>query len=598
VIPLSMKKVNKAWLVLILLGVGLLIGMFLFMDNVSAAISYTPSSGALSSTTSLNNSFIEQLYAADKAGSLALRTATKTANESAPVAHTYKFEPADYLMLGGTNNDFYVTLAGWDATLVNLTVRIYGTNWYGVNQSEDLYFTGNSVVYATLLYRTSNSSMVFKCWKTGSFSVSVVVSQGQWGRMWRTGVNSYRVVNCTPALSGFYNQTNTSLSFYPASSVCINFGTAGKAIFGNLSADGVARWGCHFVNEKNVNASIASTAAVTYMKFYACSFMSYRFNRSSSSLRISETLGMLDVRNCVFSQNAYIVSGGTNSIFKRNTMVSAVGGIANILGTTALVDDQFFANVSIPISMGTSACTMYNCSVAGYDYIFKWTPIGLTPIKHHLRNFKVSGDMKCQYLGTATGFVEVRFQYGLSIRVRNGTANLSGVSVKYFEINASSLVRKRVQSLTSGSDGLVTYKYLNRSIWLKGNVYPRSNYTIGVWINKSGYQSVRMNFTMSRELVFDVVMLLNYSSGLVINDMSSNVTGSLTYYWSPLTGVHGEWWVNDTHNGSATGGGSTILIGDSGHRSTYLIMGSLLSIMFVLPVGILVLKRKRDATER
>jgi hypothetical protein len=163
--------------------------------------------------------------------------------------------------------------------------------------------------------------------------------------------------------------------------------------------------------------------------------------------------------------------------------------------------------------------------------------------------------MKCQYLGTATGFVEVRFQYGLSIRVRNGTANLSGASVKYFEINASSLVRKRVQSLTSGSDGLVTYKYLNRSIWLKGNVYPRSNYTISVWINKSGYQSLRMNFTMSRELVFDVVLLANYSSGLVINDMSSNVTGSLTYYWSPLTGVHGEWWVNDTHNGSATGGG-------------------------------------------
>jgi len=565
-------KICRSMYLYVLIGLILLVGVCLFVNHAEGAISYTPSTGALSSTTSLNNSFIEQLYVADKAGALALRTATKTANESAPVAHTYKFEPADYLMLGGSNNDFYVTLSGWDATLVNLTVRIYGTNWYGVNQSEDLYFTGNSVVYATLLYRTSNSSMVFKCWKTGAFSVSVVVSQGQWGRMWKTGTNSYRIVNCTPALSGYYNQTNTSISFYPASTTMINFGTAGHCIFGNLSSTGVARWGCHFINEKNVNASIAATAAVTYMKFYACSFMSYPFNRSSSALRISQTLGKLDIRNCVFSQNAYIVSGGTNSIFKRNTMVSAVGGIANILGTTALVDDQFFANVSIPISMGTSACTMYNCSVAGYDYIFKWTPIGLTPIKHHLRNFKVSGDMKCQYLGTATGFVEVRFQYGLSIRVRNGTANLSGASVNYYEINASSLVRKRVHSLTSDANGLCGYKYLNRSIWLKGNVYPGSNYTVMVWINKSGYQSVKMNFTMSREMIFDVVLLKNYTSGLVVTENIVDATGTHEYAWYPNLGLHGEWWVWANYTGNPGSGGSGGLLVDNPNpaNSTFL----------------------------
>ena len=553
-------KICRSMYLYVLIGLILLVGVCLFVNHAEGAISYTPSSGALASSTSLNNSFIEQLYAADKAGALALRTATKTANESAPVAHTYKFEPADYLMLGGSNNDFYVTLSGWDATLVNLTVRIYGTNWYGVNQSEDLYFTGNSVVYATLLYRTSNSSMVFKCWKTGAFSVSVVVSQGQWGRMWKTGTNSYRIVNCTPALSGYYNQTNTSISFYPAAGTLINFGTAGHCIFGNLSSTGVARWGCHFINEKNVNATLSATAAVTYMKFYACSFMSYPFNRSSSALRISQTLGKLDIRNCVFSQNAYIVSGGTNSIFKRNTMVSAVGGIANILGTTALVDDQFFANVSIPISMGTSACTMYNCSVAGYDYIFKWTPIGLTPIKHHLRNFKVSGDMKCQYLGTATGFVEVRFQYGLSIRVRNGTANLSGASVNYYEINASSLVRKRVHSLTSDANGLCGYKYLNRSIWLKGNVYPGSNYTVMVWINKSGYQSVKMNFTMSREMIFDVVLLKNYTSGLVVTENIVDATGTHEYAWYPNLGLHGEWWVWANYTGNPGTGSSGLLV--------------------------------------
>jgi hypothetical protein len=587
-----MKKPENRWVVLLILGACLVVGMFLFMDDVSAAVAYTPSSGALSSSTSLNSDWVQQMYAFDKAGTLALRTATKTANETSPVAHTYAFEPADYLMLGGAANDFNVSVSGWDATLLNLTVRIYGTNWYGVNQSEDLYFTGNRVSNATLLYRTSNSSMVFKCWKTGSFSVSVVVRQGQWGRVWRTGTNSYRFVNCSPSFSGSYNQTNTSLSFYPASTSLFNFGTAGKAIFGNLSSDGVARWGCHFINEKNVNATLSATSAATYMKFYACSFMSYRFNRSSSSLRITNTLGMLDIRNCVFSQNSYIISGGTNSIFSRNTIVSAVGGIANVLGTSAVASDMFFDNVSIPISFTTTVFYGYNFTLAGYDYLFKWTPIGLTPYVHFFRNFNVRGNMKALYLGTSTGAVKVLLQYGISLRVRNGTANLSGASVQYFEVNASSLVRKRVQSLTSGADGLAGYRYLNRSIWLRGEVYPDSNYTVSVWINKSGYQSVRMNFTMSRELVFDVVLLQNYSSGLVVAENIVNATGTHEYQFRPLLGVNGEWWVWANYTG--TGNGSMVVLLASHPVFTYFLVGFISS----GPLGLFIYRRVRRRKEK
>ena len=483
-----------------------------FSGNVSGAISYTPASGSLSSTTSLNNGFVEQLYDADKAGTLTLYTATKTGNGSS-VALTYPLSPADFIVLGGDRKDLYVTVTLWDATLSSMVVRVHGI---GINNTaiyENLTFTGNGSKFVTKYYQSINSTKIYS-W-TGTGSITVALFQGQWGRVWKTGPRSYRFVNCTPALSGYYNQTNTSLSFYPSSTVCINFGTSGKAIFGNLSSSGVPRWGCTFVNEKNVNVTIAATAAVTYIKFYACSFMSIPSNRSTSSLRISETLGLLDIRNCLFSFNSEVISGGTNSIYKRNTFVSSKGGVANLLGTTGSADDLFFDNVSIPISMGTSAVTVYNCSVNNYDYLFKWTPIGLTPIKHFLRNFKVLGGLKCQYLGTATGFVEVRLQYGLNIRVRNGTSNLSGVSVKYFEINSSSLVRKRVQSLISGADGVVAYKYLNRSIWIRGRMYPSSNYTVMVWVNKTGYQSVCMNFTMSREMIFDVVLLKNVTGGIV-----------------------------------------------------------------------------------
>jgi len=585
---------------IILIGILSLIfvsGLCLFVNHADAAISYTPSTGALVSSTSLNESWVEQMYQADKAGTLALRTSTKTGNDSSPVLHTYAFEPADYIMLGGSNNDFYVTVSGWDATLLNMTVRINGTDFFGAYQTEDILFTGDGTQYTTKAYRTSNESQVIKWYlSSGSASVSVVVGQGQWGRVWKTSVNSYRFVNATLSCSGFYNQTNTTISLYPYSTVAINVGTSGCFIFGNLSDAGVARWGCHFVNEKpDTNVSIAGTAAVTYIKFYACSFMSYPDNSSNSSLRISESLGLLDIQNCVFSQNSYVVSGGTNSIFKRNTFVSAVGGIANTLGTTGVTDDQYFGNISIPISMGTSAITASNCTLNGYDYLFKWTPIGITPIIHKLRNFKVLGNMYAQYLGTATGAVQVQLQYGIQIRTRNQSGNLSGAVIKYYQINTSSLVSTLIATVTSSSDGVAPYVFLNSSVWIRGDLAPSSNYSIHVWVNLSGYQDVHLNFTMNREMIFDVVLLpvpcifvlsnltritgtnatywngacytvwvngTGNVSGIVLNDMSSGVSGSLTYWWSALTGVNGEWWVNDTHVGIGGGTGADFSMTD------------------------------------
>ena len=256
---------------IILIGILSLIfvsGLCLFVDHADAAVSYTPSSGALASSTSLDENWVEQMYVLDKAGTLALRTATKTGNDTSPVLHTYAFEPADYIMLGGSNNDFYVTVSGWDATLLNMTVRINGTDFFGAFQTEDILFTGDGTQYTTKAYRTSNDSQVVNWYlSSGSASVSVVVGQGQWGRIWKTGPNSYRIVNATTSLiGGSYNQTNITLSFYPYTTSCLSVSTTGRATFGNFSENGVARWGCHFINEKpDTNVSISGTAAVTYL---------------------------------------------------------------------------------------------------------------------------------------------------------------------------------------------------------------------------------------------------------------------------------------------------------------------------------------------
>jgi len=572
-------------------------GLCLFINHADAAISYTPSSGALASTASLNENWVEQMYQADKDGTLALRTATTTGNETSPVLHTYAFEPADYIMLGGSNNDFYVTVSGWDATLLNMTVRINGTDFFGAAQTEDIRFTGNGTLNATKTYRTSNESQVVDwCLASGSASVSVVVGQGQWGRIWKTSVNSYRFVNESLVVSGFYNLTNTTISFYPSTTTVINAGTLGRFVFGNLDGTGVARWGCYFVNEKpDVNVSMGGTGVVSYLKFYACSFMSYPDNRSNSSLRVSETSGKLDIRNCVFSQNSYVNNGGTNSIFKRNTFVSAISGLRGVLGTEGTMDDQFFDNISIPITIGTSALTAGNCSVNGYDYLFQWTPIGITPYVHKLQNFKVLGNMNALYTGTSTGEPLVKLQYGIQIRTRNQIDNLSGAIIRYYQINTSSLVSTLIAAISSGLDGVAPYTFLDRSIWQKNAVEPNSNFSAHVWVNLSGYQDVHLNFTMNKEMIFDVVLLPvpcisvlsnltritgtnatywngtcytvwnNYTgniSGLVLNDMSSGVSGSLTYWWSALTGVNGEWWVNDTHVGIGGGTGDDFSMTD------------------------------------
>jgi len=134
---------------------------------------------------------MEDCYNGDKAGVLTNHSRTGiTGVDAVPVAVTYPLRPADYVVLGGTSNDLWVTVANLTG-ITSLTMRLIGIDRDGISQTEDIIFTANGTKYATKLFKTLTQTQVVAVIGAGSFDYKL--EQGQFGSISKTGTKSYVV---------------------------------------------------------------------------------------------------------------------------------------------------------------------------------------------------------------------------------------------------------------------------------------------------------------------------------------------------------------------------------------------------------------------
>jgi len=128
------------------------------------------------------------LYNADKAGSLSLHARTGIIGvDGAGVVVDLAERPTDQIVLGGASNDLYITVANWNGTTA--TIHITGTDRDGTAQTEDIIVTANGNYSTTKWFKTITHTQVTAATVT-TFDYNL--TQGQWGVIWRQGVNQFR----------------------------------------------------------------------------------------------------------------------------------------------------------------------------------------------------------------------------------------------------------------------------------------------------------------------------------------------------------------------------------------------------------------------
>lgn len=127
------------------------------------------------------------IYNADKAGTLSLHARTGiTGTDGAAVAVDRAERPADYIVLGGSSNDLYITVANWNGTTA--TIRITGTDRDGTAQTEDIVVNANGTYYTTKWFKTITHTQVTAATVT---TFDYDLTQGQWGVSWNEGTNQF-----------------------------------------------------------------------------------------------------------------------------------------------------------------------------------------------------------------------------------------------------------------------------------------------------------------------------------------------------------------------------------------------------------------------
>ena len=125
------------------------------------AITYSSATNTITVTayTSGTPCNFTDLYNADKAGTLSLHARTGiTSTDASAVAVDRAERPIDYIVLGGSSNDLYISVANWNG--ITATIRITGTDRDGTAQTEDILVTANGTYYTTKWFKTITYTQV------------------------------------------------------------------------------------------------------------------------------------------------------------------------------------------------------------------------------------------------------------------------------------------------------------------------------------------------------------------------------------------------------------------------------------------------------
>ncbi len=263
------------------------------------------------------------LYTADKAGTLDLKIRTGiSATDTSAVNSVYSLRPADEIIMGGTKNDLYLTVANFTG-VTSVTVQLAGADASGTAQTEDIIITANGQYNSTKIWKTLTTTQVTSVTGTGTFDYTL--TQGQWGITWNDKnwykidrpillSNTYFEDNSIQVVidEQLYHNSNGISIFYFDNSVGLTYITFGTIIdeAKKSTSNGI---------EFFYNNIILGYASFIYLKsghtrLYSCTFTSQIKRDVTSSISThTSSVSQSRIWNCVFKKNFQCGLSGSSS---------------------------------------------------------------------------------------------------------------------------------------------------------------------------------------------------------------------------------------------------------------------------------------------
>lgn len=436
---------------------------------------------------------------ADKAGTQELvHTRTITAADGAAVNCSHNLRPTDYYVLGGAALDLYIVVSGW-ANMTAATIQLTGTDSAGNAQTEDIPITGDGTYYATKYFKTLTKTQVTVFTKTDGGTFAYVLTQGQWGRVWKTNlvqfmfdsklyigdgstdtwfVDTLKEIIFSDGIVGgsweflLYSRANTHVTFGILENATLKTSSSG-CIFRSLEDSQNANlfiyintgalYSCtfaavdntpyHFVTVLN-DGPVWNCSCIKSVLFWGCRADFYNVYVTKSTLAFSDInvnskMNLLFVTECNAALYAYAATATTisNTILRRNTYMMSV--------ISATVDSNL-------INIDTDAWTF-------------------------------------TYSGTCTGKIYRKNTIDIKVTDKDNN-NISGATVALVDKDGNSIF-----SVTTAANGTITQQTVSRGYYAQATGDTLQEYSPHtLTITMAGYQKYVKKFTLTDKTSWEI----------------------------------------------------------------------------------------------
>lgn len=488
----------------------------------ATSITYNPGINTIIVVGNYSN-LHEEIWNADKTGTFTLvdrRNITAIDNSSVPVNASLR--PTDEVLLGGEKNDIEVKLLGFFQTNEGGTIEVNGTNEADNVQVENITMINTLGVpaiqltnYTFNLYKTLVSTRVVDL-IGGSIDWNYTITQGQWGCIWKTGEQHYKIDNtiirlgdsssvtvCSDVNVNVLFETNQRWGYQITSNAELTFGNQDSE---HATSQGVTiNWNSSY-GSTNTGIFYGSSSASSKLNLYSCSLKAIYNNTPESYVTgivyFSGTNQNVVIYNCffdkVFSTTAYVEIYNL-AIFRNLYGLCGNGDYEQI----------FLYDIRYAISLNGPSKTLKDVNIIAVDSLtgVRYTGGGND---HYLINVDWAGASNWLFYWHNGPFGDIfrQYEFDLTVTYPNGTAingTQTGARVLIQHYGNNSAVD---YNATLNDDGTINTTILSMGYYNQtgGNtLYTYNPFSLTV-SNVTGYNTYTKNFTLSEKTAWEITL--------------------------------------------------------------------------------------------
>lgn len=458
------------------------------------------------------------IYNADKAGTLSLHDRNGiSAVDGAAVAVTRALRPADYVVLGGSSGDLYITVTNW-TNMTTATIRITGTDRDGNAQTEDIVVTANGTSNTTKWFKTVTHTQVTVFTKSDSGSFDYELIQGQWGVVTRQCSDQY----CFDAglqigdgsTTTWFKDTSQLVTFRifnipayygGAYNTAVLVKSLGNCIFGNIQSatDKVGKDGCalYFDSTSNVFGIIVENSG--NLKIYATDLKGPIQYGVGSSLSPSHT-GNLTIWSSSFGVSMYIYTTDNDivkSTINKQQIANTYGIDFDKSGTLEdlnVYGSRNYGAISSSLPSGQTM-TIKNSYVRDCtNLLVAWST---TDGIHNFVNLDTNTWLFYWSHSGASGTIWRQYEFDLRV-IDKDENNINGATIKIWDLNNNLVV-----NTTTNASGVIATQTLNYGYYnYAGGNTPTMKTPHTIQISKVGYETYKKKWTIDKKTDWTIAL--------------------------------------------------------------------------------------------